>query len=178
MIRKVFSVAAVLLLSVTAAQAQRPNFGFGGGATIPTGDYGDYAKTGWIGTGFIGFPIAKALSIGAEGYYGSNDHDTEGDKTNLYGGSGYLTYRFGQPTKPGVYLIGSGGALVHQFKSETTPADESSETKFVWSAGAGVDIPVAKSVSIWLESRYMARGDTKFIPIWGGLSFAFGKSKE
>lgn len=178
--KAVFYGALTLLLPVIA-QAQSPFIFVGGGVTIPTGLYksDDGAKTGWMATGGVGFPVGgKGLEIGAEGYFGSNKHSPPpaGDKTNLYGASGWAAWRFGKPAKPGVYLLGSAGALKHDFRSTTVPAANGGNFEFAWSAGAGVDIPFGGSKSIYVESRYMARGDTKFIPIFVGLSIGVGKS--
>jgi opacity protein-like surface antigen len=69
-------------------------------------------------------------------------------------------------------VIGSGGFLVAKFDPPTGPGV--TDTEFAWSAGGGVDIPLSGSVSLYIEGRYMARGDVRFIPIFAGLSFSFG----
>ena len=66
-------------------------------ATIPVGDFSDFpevgtdgANTGRQGTAGAQFAVGEAgLSVGPRVYYGSNNHDTTGDKTNLYGGYGF-----------------------------------------------------------------------------------------
>ena len=167
--------AALLLVSAATAQAQSPILFFGGGATIPNGEYGEYAKTGWMANAGVGLPVGgKGFMVGAEVLYGSNKHEFAGDKTNLTGANGFLLYRFGDQAKTGFYVLGSGGMLNHSFKSESEPEDEGSDTKFAWSGGAGVDVPFGGNKSFWAEGRYMARSDTKFIALLVGLSFALG----
>jgi hypothetical protein len=175
------SVIGVLLLALALpAHAQRPIVFLGGGVTFPTSLYKseDGAKTGWMGTAGFGVPIGgQGLMIGAEGYFGSNKHNPPpaGDKTNLYGGSGFAAWRFGDATKAGAYVIGSGGWLKHDYRSTAFPADQGGNFEFAWSVGAGADIPAGSSMSVFIETRYMQRGDTRFVPIFVGLSFSVGQ---
>ena len=170
-----FVGAALLLVTAASAQAQSPVLFLGGGATIPSGEFGDYAKTGWMANAGVMFPVGgKGFMVGAEGMYGSNKHDFEGDKTNLTALNGVLLYRFGDMAKTGFYLVGTGGAMSHSYKSEEFPEDEDSDWKFAWSGGAGVDIPFGGSKSFWVEGRYMARSDTKFIAILAGIAIGLG----
>ena len=163
------------LLVLTAASAQAQSIFFGGGATIPTGEYKDYAKTGWMAQAGVAVPVGgKGFMVGAEAMFGSNKHDHPGDKTNLLGLNGFLLYRIGDMTKPGPYVFGSGGALKHDYKSEDFPEDEGGEFKFAWSAGAGVDVPFGGNKAFYIEGRYMARSDTKFMAILAGLIFNLG----
>jgi len=114
-----------------------------GGVTVPTSDYGDYANTGWLGHADIGFPVGEnGLSVGASGYYGSNNHETDGDKTNLYGGLGWVGYTFetGASVMPTVW--GMAGSLTHSYKSDTTPSAEGSDTGFAFGGGAGLGFPL------------------------------------
>ncbi len=168
------AVAATLVS--TAAQAQSAAWIWaGGGATVPIGDYGDYAKTGWMATAGVGVPIGEqGLSVGGEFLYGSNKHDdTSGDKTNLLGALAGLSYRVGDPAKPGVYFMGMAGALNHQYKPGSTSESSDNEWKFAFGGGAGLDFPVGK-VSIWVEGRILSRSDTKFIPIMAGVLIPIG----
>jgi hypothetical protein len=173
------TIGVLLMAAAVPSHAQGPILFFGGGVTIPLSDYKnvDGAKTGWMATAGFGVPVGgKGLMVGAEGYFGSNKHEEPpvGDKTNLYGASGFLTYRFGPTTKAGVYLIGSAGAMKHDYRSTAFPNDQGGDFEFAWSGGAGVDIPVGAKSSIWLESRYFQRGDTRFIPIFVGVSIGIG----
>jgi opacity protein-like surface antigen len=170
--RRFASLAVVLLLATSSLAAQ--SVWFGGGVSIPTGDYGNYAKTGWMATAGIGFPVGqtKALSIGVEGLFGSNTHsDVTGDKTTLYGALVGPTYHIGNLEKPHLYVFASGGFLVHKYSSDQFPSDEGSDTKFAYEFGAGLDIPLEK-IGLWADVRYLARaesGATATIPIMAGI---------
>lgn len=170
-------VGGLFLAAATPARAQSPFVFFGGGATIPVSLYKteDLAKTGWMATAGVGVPVGgKGLTVGGEAYFGSNKHDVATEKTNLYGAGGWLSYKFGDAAKAGPYLIASAGAMKHDFHS-TIPADNGGNFELAWSGGVGVDIPAGKSLSIWAETRYMQRGDTRFIPIFVGVSIPVGK---
>lgn len=160
-------VLTLALLLPTAGQAQAFLF-LGGGATLPTGDFGKYAGTGWMLGGGVGFPVGdKGLMVGAEGFYGANSHDdyTPGefldgqggssDRTDLYGAAGVVAYRFGDMAKPGLYVLGLAGLMVHKYVPATGSGDSS--TGFLYGAGAGVEIPLSK-VNLWFEGRWQAAG--------------------
>lgn len=178
MVRFAFTTAAVLLLlNPSAGQAQANPFIFlGGGITIPMGDFDDAAKSGWMGTAGFGVSVGTGkLAIGAEGYYGRNSFDGPSeDAMNFVGGAAWLAYRLGQPGRVAPYLIGSLGFLAANFDPELPANDVNTDTELAWSGGAGVDIPLSSSVSLYVEGRYMGRGDIKLIPIFAGLSFSFG----
>jgi hypothetical protein len=144
------------------------------GPTFPIGEYGDYAKTGWLAMAGFTVPVGpQGLSVGGNLVYGSNKHsDVAGDKTNLPGVFGFLQYRVGPGDKPGVYFYGQLGALNHQYKS-ATPAANDSEWGFAWGGGAGVDIPVGR-VSLFVEASLIARDGTNLVPLVAGLAIPVG----
>jgi hypothetical protein len=167
---------AALLLG-TAAPGAAQAFGFiGAGATFPTGDYGEYADTGWLASLGVGLPVGPAgFVVGIEGFYGQNNHsDFEGDKTNPYGADLFGLYRLGAAGRVAPYVLGAVGILVHKYGSDTYEEDSSSE--FLFSAGAGVDIPLNGPLSLYGEGRYFSAGDTGFFGILAGLTFGFGGS--
>jgi hypothetical protein len=98
-------------------------------------------------------------------------------KTNLYGALAWLSYRFGQPDKAGVYLLGSAGMMKHDYRSKTYTDEQGGNFELAWSAGAGVDIPAGSSVTVFIETRFFMRGDTRFIPIFAGIGIPVGKKK-
>ncbi|MCZ6915499.1 MAG: hypothetical protein O7I93_01875 [Gemmatimonadetes bacterium] len=85
---------------------------------------------------------------------------------------GHIGYRFGDSARPGLYVYGGAGVLSHQFRSESTPAFEASQTQFAYTGAAGVDIPLGRA-TLWFEARYMG-GDTQFVPIYAGFSIGGG----
>jgi hypothetical protein len=172
-------LALVSLLAATALPAQ--SIWVGGGPTFPTGDYGNYAKTGWMASAGVGFPLgeAKKLAVQFEGLYGSNSHsDVDGDKTNLYGGLANLNYRFGDVSKLGLYVYGGAGLLVHDYKSTTYPDEASSDSKFAYQFGAGLDIPLG-GIALWIDAKYLRRAEsyaTALFPLMAGISIPIGKN--
>ena len=88
-----------------------------------------------------------------------------------------IAYRLGDPLRPGLFLIGSIGAIKHQYKSETFPDEEASETGLAFGAGAGVDMPL-KTMKLFAIARYLTRDGTNFIPIQIGIAFPIGGRSE
>lgn len=163
----------LFLLAVPAAVSGQGIF-VGGGVTIPTGDFGDYADTGWLASAGFSFDIGEAgLSAGVEGFYGENKHsDVDGDKTNPYGAMGFLLYRAGNAESVGPYFYGGAGLLVHRFSPAS--GDSESDTNFGYEAGAGLDFPFSDNVGAWVEGRFMGASDTNFFGIVAGLGFGLG----
>ena len=111
------SLCFALVLATSSASAQ---FYVGAGVTMPSGDYGEYAKTGWMAAAGYGIWSSsdEKLSFWVEGAYGSNSHDDEDDaKTNVMMGSGWIYYSLGDSEASMVPYIGAGGGyLNHQYK--------------------------------------------------------------
>ncbi len=177
-----FSVALIAALSFGAPSKGAAQSAFlGGGVTFPTGDYSDFgdgdgAKTGFLAIGGLTFPIADGgISILGEGFFGSNDHEYEGDKTNVYGAMGGLLFDASDEGEAGVYAFGQAGFLVHDYKSDSF--EEGSETGFAFGGGAGYGFPIG-GLSGWVEGRYMQGlfddGNTTFFGIIAGISFPLG----
>lgn len=175
--RRLASLAVVLVFAVASLQAQ--SIWVGAGPSIALGSYGDYAKTGWLGSAGVGFGLGQSerLSLAVEGLFGSNSHsDIEGDKTTLYGGMAGLTYQLGNVAKPHLYVFGSGGLLVHKYSSDQY--DSESDSKFAYQFGAGLDIPLSK-IGLWVDVRYLSRAEsdaTSVLPIMAGIYIPLGKN--
>ncbi|MES2305675.1 MAG: outer membrane beta-barrel protein [Gemmatimonadota bacterium] len=160
----------VLVGSVHPMQAQAKSAYFFGsaGVTLPMGDYGDYAKGGWIGNAGVGYNISDRANFGAEVMYGSNKHKSSDDRTDLLGVGGFLDYTVGNPKGKIVpYLLGGLGVLNQKFKPAT--GNSESESKLMISGGGGLYFPMG-TAGLYLESRYIKRGDTGFLGIAGGFT--------
>ncbi|MGE0159734.1 MAG: hypothetical protein AB7T31_10015 [Gemmatimonadales bacterium] len=148
-----------------------------GGATVPIGDYADYANTGWMAQAGAVFPVGPmGLSVGAGGFYGVNNHTVDGDKTNLYGGLGFLQYTIGDAAAFSPYVYAGGGFMTHSYKSDTFP--EGSGSGLAVTAGAGVNIPLGGATG-FAEGEYLTGlGDevdgTDLFAISAGVSFSVG----
>ncbi len=171
--KRVSCSLAVATLAVLLAMPLQAQFVYvGGGVAIPTGEFGDFADTGWTSVAGIGFDIGDSgVAAGVEGFYGQNDHETEGDKTNPYGAMGFLMYRAGNPSRVGPYVFAGAGVLA---ADQSVGTAESTETNFGYEFGAGLDFPFASRVGAWLEGRFMGSSDANFFGILAGLGFGLG----
>lgn len=175
---------AVLFLAFTDQASPQEVF-FGVGATVPMGDYkdfasGDGAKTGIMAIGGVSFPIyEERLSVYGEGFVGRNGHDYEGDSSDLYGATGGALYDFARQGEPGIYVFGQVGLMVHKEKSEDFPEFETSHSGLAFGGGAGFSFPFG-GIGAWIEGRYM-RGqfedwNTSFFGGMAGISIPLGRN--
>jgi hypothetical protein len=145
-------VLAMALVAVPGGTAAQTVF-VSAGAGIPVGDYGDYASVGWMAQGGVAFPIGTAgLSAGVGGLFGSNSHDIDGDKTNLYGGAAFVQYTIGNEEAASGYVFGGPGYLTHSYKSDTSP--EGSGSGLALAGGGGVNFPLG-GVDAYAEGMYL-----------------------
>ena len=179
-----FSVALLAVLSFALpTQISAQSAFLGAGVTVPTGDYSDFgdgdgANSGFMAIGGVTFPMGEGpLSIVGEGFYGMNNHEYEGDKTNLYGAMAGLLFDPSTEGEAGAYAFGQAGLMVHDYKSDDFSEFEGSETGFAFGGGVGYGFPLG-SLSAWAEGRYMVGlfddGNTTFAGIMAGLSFPLG----
>jgi len=179
MIRRVVAIVSgaltVVALAVPAGAQARPYLFFGGGGTVPMGDYGDYAKAGWMIQAGIGTNLGdKGLWGDVEFLYGSNSHDTDGDKTNLTIGAVSLGYTFQPEAKMSPYVLGTVGMMNHAYKSESVPSAEGSESFLAFGGALGLVWQRSDKTSFWAEVRYMTGSkdgsSTSFVPIFVGIT--------
>jgi hypothetical protein len=176
----------VVLVSVLAALSRPADgvaqvmVGVGGGVTLPTGDYGDYAKTGWIGHAGVGLPLGDVpVTIGAYGFYGSNSHEPppDGDKTSLYGGLVGVQYGFGDPEGVSPYVGGMVGLMTHSYESETQPSLEASESGLAAGPIVGVNFPLGRVgglVEAWWLTGFGGIDRTQVGGMSVGVAFPLG----
>jgi hypothetical protein len=152
---------------------------FGGGPSIPIGDFGDIAKTGWMVGGGVLLPIGQAgMWAGAEGLYGRNGisvGDIDFDESwTLTGGNALLgmTFSPGQSMSP--FVFGSVGLL----SLGATGEGSESESGLSFGAGGGVSFAISPTASVWGLGRFMnARiedENLQFIPITVGVTLRLG----
>lgn len=165
------STLATLLVVAPPVEAQ---FFVSGSATIPTGEYGDFAKTGWMaGAGFRAWQSADMkLGLWLVGEYGSNTHDDDsGDKTNLMSGGGWLSYVLGSNPDASVtpFVVAGGGYLNHQYSPDVGDSENFGQAF----AGGGIGLGFGKEgKGPWILATYRHGFDeTTFLAVGAGWTF-------
>jgi hypothetical protein len=165
-----FALALVLAGIAPTPAAGQIGFVLGGGATIPMGDFGDVAKTGWMGLAGVRLALPlMPIQFRAEGLYGRNTHEIElaaDDKTTLYGGMANVIFQIGPPLVPvKPYIIAGGGMMNAKVSIGGVTGDE---WKPVFGGGLGVNVSLMV-VGVFVEARYLRRDDVGFVPIMAGV---------
>jgi opacity protein-like surface antigen len=169
-------VAAALLVGMVAAtpgSAQaRGYFGFGGGLSVPTGDFAEGFKTGWLGQFVAGITGASGMIGGRiDGQYVRHSLDVGTGNVRMIGVNGDLVWTPGRrPAKLHPYLMGGVGF----YNAKASNATEG-ETNFAFNLGAGLQVHLKEGMDFFAEGRWISvrsdPGSTNFIPIVLGLRF-------
>jgi hypothetical protein len=167
-----FAAGAALVLTAAAAQAQVA-VGVGGGLSIPTGDFGDAAKTGWNALANVAYNMPSGLGVRGDFFYGQHSFKGGIDaKWKLAGGLGNVLYNFPGKSTVTPYVIGSVGFM--NLKASASGASDS-ETKLTFGGGGGIKLKAGTDGSVFAEARYLTINTTgsnaNFIPISVGVSF-------
>ena len=158
---------AVILLSISSgvsvqAQERTPSFTVGGGLGIPTGDFGDGAKTGFAILGGVSVPILDNVHAVAEGHYSKYgaDVDIPGVDADAKLTGGNIGIRLSSSSSPmivygqgGVGITRAEGQASASFLGETVSAS-SSENAFSFVIGGGVKFPINQSIALAVDARY------------------------
>jgi opacity protein-like surface antigen len=154
-------------------------FGIGGGATVPMGDFGDAYGTGFHLMGSLSFqPMAMPVGLRIDATWNSlglnDDFDFEGaDDLRVISGTAnaVLTVANSGGIKP--YVLGGAGMYNIDFGGE-------SETKFGLNGGGGLEFPLA-GFSTFVEARFHhvfldededgEGGSMQLVPIMFGIKF-------
>jgi len=156
----VLALVVGAFLAPTDASAQI-SIRAGGAATFPVGsaadDYGSYANTGWMAALGLNVPVGDAgLGVGAHAFFGVNNHsDVSGDKTNLYGGLGSVSYTISTGTSIMPYFFGMVGIITHSYKSTDFPSLEEAKSALAWGGGAGIGFPLG-GIQGGIDAYYLA----------------------
>ncbi len=177
MMRKITGLAATALLfgaiaAQPAAAQARGYVGFGGGLSIPTGDFADGFKTGWLGQVVAGITGPSGVLGGRiDGQYVRHSPDVGTGHIRMIGVNGDLVWTPGKrPAKMHPYLLGGVG-----FYNAKASGATDGETKFAFNLGAGLQIHLKDRMDFFAEGRWVSirsdPGSTNFIPIVVGLRF-------
>jgi hypothetical protein len=174
--RGVLVAGAVASLAAGGVQAQaRGYIGFGGGVSIPSGDFADVVGTGWLGQVVAGItgPTGK-IGGRINGTYTRHAFDTPLDddpNIRFIGVMGDVVFSPGSgEAKLRPYLL--GGLGFQNGKDNTVTAE--GETDFAFNFGGGVNFAMGR-IKLFVEGRWLSiRSDpasANMIPISVGLRF-------
>ena len=177
------ALAAAIVTAPAAVQAQSPvRFGAAVGATFPMGDLKDAADWGYHVSGSItGKPMMSPVGIRGEVMWNrltGKDFDTglggtvKGPDLNVL--AGIVNAEIGMSgigAKP--YLIGGVGMYRLSASGDNTDGS-SSETKFGFNVGGGIDFGLA-GFSSFIEARFhsvqTSGSSTNLVPVSFGIRF-------
>jgi opacity protein-like surface antigen len=200
---------SLVALTATSADAQfhtnqqgsrRPvSVAFGGGASVPVGNYKDVLKSGWNGQGSLifnlpGVPIALRADLNYNKFTFENNlpFSTGGGSTvattdditqQILGGLANVTIPFNMgPISPYV-TAGLAGFNIKTKLGDAFPgAEDESDTKFAVNGGAGLSMRLmgvsafieAKINNVYTDKRLISNKELKdlqFIPVTFGFVF-------
>lgn len=152
---RINAIFAAITLGAAPLGAQ---YALGVGATIPTGDFGDAARPGWmLAAGWSPWAtVQPPLRLWLQGYYGRNpakDMHTSSSSIAM-AGLGLSLKPLPRLRSPSPYLIGAVGV------QRLGNANGSSTAAYV---GGGAGFSIGRN---WLQARYQAA-----IPATDGVSF-------
>jgi hypothetical protein len=168
-------LAAGVLAAAPVAQAQlSPSLVVSGGLTMPTGNMGNSAQSGYnaavgLSVGAPLVPIGARFEAGLNGFNFKNN--VAGD-FRVMSGTANAIFSLGAP-----YII--GGVGYYSARQKTTlvggTTSEITNNAMGLNAGAGLKFPLGM-LSPFVEARYHmmlgdANKDVKFVPITFGVSF-------
>lgn len=174
------AIAAIALVAVPrVSHAQlglvKPfSLGVAGGGALPMSDLSDGTKTGYNGTVAMGINLPFIpLGLRVDGAYnGFSSKVTDGPKLHVMSATGNLVWRL---PSIGVspYLIGGAGLYMPTVTG--AGLQSTTENKFGWNAGAGINLPLTV-FHAFVEARYnriSLDNGTKmeFVPVTFGIMF-------
>lgn len=172
----VLLAATTLLVGTASAQGPSTWVFAGGGATMPMGDYGDYAKTGFMADVGVGrnFGSGRVFAF-ADIFYGKNNHETEDESTTLTGG-GLNIGISSTAMKARPYAYAGLGMQNHKY-NPAGGGDGGSETNPYARGAVGVSIGSGKT-TIWVEAGLIQGfggddGNTGYMPVLAGISISW-----
>ena len=200
--RSILFAALALTLSASAAFAAKGEWTGGGqaGAHMPMGEYGDVAKTGWLGGVFIDYMVTDMLSLGANlDYHATKAKDEFVAAQNLafpganiedinvtvfnYGLTSALHLSKGGPASP--YLKAAVGMYNSKSEIKGGPLDgtDDSSTDAGIAGGAGVMFrPPGNSVGFGIEALYhnvfTENESTNLFSVTGRITFSFSDMSQ
>ena len=204
------AAAAFTAIATSSASAQmrmnqqgsgRPiSFAFGGGASVPVGNYKDALKAGWNGQGSLifnlpGIPIALRADLNynkftfennvpfSTGGGGGTVATTDDITQQILGGLANITIPFNMgPISPYVTAGLAGFNIKTKFGDAFPGAEDESDTKFAVNGGAGLSMRLmgvsafieAKINNVYTDKKLISNKELKdlqFVPVTFGFVF-------
>jgi len=169
------AILAVGALSVGATQLEaQASFGVGVGLTMPMGDYGDVASTGFHAMGSVLFGMGTGpMQIRADLAYHHTGLEGGADgSTTLIGGMANLVYNFATTGTAKPYaMLGVG-----YFSEKAESGGSVDDNGIGYGIGFGINFAMS-AASLFAEVKYqtIAENDTftaaNFVPITVGVRF-------
>jgi len=173
------SLVALGVLALCAPARAQTTLYVSAGPSFPVGAWEKVTKTGWILAGGALFGVGSSgFGIKVDLVYGQNGGEQvlfEDPKWSVFSVAAIAEYAFGSPGKLRPYLIGGLGFGGHRFSAREV--DPETKTDFVYKLGAGLDVPIGGTTSLFAEGRYVGSGneiDTQFLAVLLGLAFTLG----
>jgi hypothetical protein len=175
--RLAFAVVLCAGLSAPAAGQTPLLVWAGAGPSIPLGDFGDRADTGWMaGAGLLAIIGQSGLWAGVEGTLGRNSYKGYGGNHELMGGGGMVGYTLAQGARAQPYVFGNVGLLSLKTSSGGPSGDSTSGLSM--GAGAGVTYNLTESASLFASGRYLTAdiedNRLNMVPVTVGLTYILG----
>jgi opacity protein-like surface antigen len=179
MMKRLIVGASVVALSLVAAPTAHAQVGFGvsAGLSMPTGDLGDIAKSGYSVNGLLGVTMPMSpLGFRAEVGYNSWDGKDllDGATLSSLSGTGNIVLQVPGMIVAKPYLIAGLGAHRLKFDAGGSGEDNESDTKLGWNVGGGLNFGLG-TLSTMIEARYVSvntdNGSTTYVPVTFGIMF-------
>lgn len=160
----------VLLPATFSCAGVQTPLSVAGGGTLPLGSFGETAQLGWHGQVSLGLsslmqPIGLRLDVAHHRFEADSATGPTIGITPLTLNISYRLPTTDSPLSP--YVI--AGAGVYRVEC-VDGGDCETDHRFGWSAGLGTRV-AALRMKWFLESRFHAAGDTRFVPFTLGLTF-------
>lgn len=178
MVRVLSLVLSAACLTAGAAAAQASKFLYvGGGMTMPTGDYKEYAKSGFMADVGLGTNVGSSGRVFAfaDIFYGKNNHEDDDGSTTLMGGGANLGI---QSSGSSTRIYGYAGLGMQQHKyNPPGGGDGGSETKPFGRGAVGISLG-SGNTTFWAEIGMIQGfggddGNTAYMPILAGISIGW-----
>ena len=170
------AVAGLTLAAVVAAPASAQSatelrtvrFGVQGGLSMPMGDFGDAANTGFIVGGLVDVrPASLPFGLRFNVDYQRWGTDIDVDLSSI---SGTADAMFTVPTTGGISPYVLGGIGMYRLSCSDEDICGEAETEFGFNLGGGLNFNLGE-MDTFAEIRYHNVDDSSFLPIVFGIRF-------